>query len=148
MHAWVFDHSSCHAAMAPDALDVGEMNVKPGGKQQIMHDTIYQGRIQKMTFRDGTAKGMRQVLQERGVDTSGMVAEQMKAVLATHPDFCDEKSEIEKNSDQGGPHPNLSTKVSPRAKSNREGVGSPQEVHKGSLQILIAITEKEHPPIV
>ena len=30
-HTWVFDHSRCHAAMANDALDVGKMNVKPGG---------------------------------------------------------------------------------------------------------------------
>ena len=27
-HVWVFDHSSCHAAMANDALDVSKMNVK------------------------------------------------------------------------------------------------------------------------
>ena len=31
-HIWVFDHSRCHAAVADDALDVGKMNVKPGGK--------------------------------------------------------------------------------------------------------------------
>jgi hypothetical protein len=35
-HVWVFDHSSCHAAMADDALDVNRMNVRPGGKQRIM----------------------------------------------------------------------------------------------------------------
>ena len=39
-HVWVFDHSSCHAAMADNALDVKQMNVKPGGKQRVMHDTI------------------------------------------------------------------------------------------------------------
>ena len=33
-HVWVFYHSSCHAAMIDDALDVGKMNVKPGGKQR------------------------------------------------------------------------------------------------------------------
>ena len=32
-HVWVFDHSSYHAAMADNALDVNAMNVKPGGKQ-------------------------------------------------------------------------------------------------------------------
>lgn len=32
-HVWVFDHNSCHAAMADDALDVNHMNVKPGGQQ-------------------------------------------------------------------------------------------------------------------
>ena len=29
---WIFDHSSCHAAMPEDALDVSKMNVNPGGK--------------------------------------------------------------------------------------------------------------------
>jgi len=32
-HVWVFDHSSCHAAMADDALDASKMDVNPGGKQ-------------------------------------------------------------------------------------------------------------------
>ena len=30
------DHSSCHAAMVDNALDVSKMNVRPGGKQRIM----------------------------------------------------------------------------------------------------------------
>ena len=30
---WIFDHSSCHAAMPEDALDVSKMNVSSGGKQ-------------------------------------------------------------------------------------------------------------------
>ena len=30
---WIFDHSSCHAAMPDDALDVSKMNVNPGGKR-------------------------------------------------------------------------------------------------------------------
>ena len=34
-HVWVFDHSSCHAAMAGNALDVNAMNVKPGGKANL-----------------------------------------------------------------------------------------------------------------
>ena len=29
---WIFDHSSCHAAMLDDALDVNKMNVNPSGK--------------------------------------------------------------------------------------------------------------------
>ena len=35
---WIFDHSSCHAAMPDDALDVSKMNVNPGGKQRVMRD--------------------------------------------------------------------------------------------------------------
>ena len=34
-----FDQSSAHGAYAKDALNAKEMNVKPGGKQCIMHDT-------------------------------------------------------------------------------------------------------------
>ena len=37
-HVWIFDHSSCHAAMPDDALDVSEMNVSQGWKQRIMRD--------------------------------------------------------------------------------------------------------------
>ena len=35
---WIFDHSSCHAAMPDDALDVSKMNVNPSGKQRVMRD--------------------------------------------------------------------------------------------------------------
>ena len=38
---WVFDHSSCHAAMADDALNASKMNKKPGGKQPRMRDTVW-----------------------------------------------------------------------------------------------------------
>ena len=37
-HVWIFDHSSCHGAMADNPLDVSKMNVGPGGKQRVMHD--------------------------------------------------------------------------------------------------------------
>lgn len=56
---WVFDQSSvrCHKAMTDDALDVNAMNVKPGGKQAIMRDTVWAGRPQRMVFESGVAKG-------------------------------------------------------------------------------------------
>ena len=72
---WIFDHSSCYAAMPDDALDVSKMNVNPGGKQRIMRDGWWGGKPQKMNFSLGIAKGLRQVLEERGVDTRGMKAE-------------------------------------------------------------------------
>ena len=98
-HVWVFDYSSCHAAMADDALDVNAMNVKPGGKQRIMRDTIWNGKEWHMytTARDGTkvAKGMKMVLEERGVSTAGKRANWMRETLAKHFDFRNEKSMIE-----------------------------------------------------
>lgn len=93
---WVFDHSSCHAAMADDSLDVAHMNVKPGGKQRIMRDGWWGGKPQKMNFATGVPKGMKVVLQERGVDTSKLNAEQMREELRSHPDFKYEKSRIER----------------------------------------------------
>ena len=99
-HVWVFDHSSCHAAMADDALDVNKMNVRPGGKQRIMRDTTWDGRVWKMyyTERDGkkVAKGPRMVLEERGVSTVGMNADEMRNTLSKHSDFRDEKSMVER----------------------------------------------------
>ena len=74
---WIFDHSSCHAAMAEDSLDVSHMNVKPGGKQRIMRDGWWGGKAQKMVTASGVAKGLKMVLEERGVDTRQMNADKM-----------------------------------------------------------------------
>ena len=43
----LFNHSSCHAAMPEDGLDVSKMNVNPGGKQRVMRDSMYDGRVEK-----------------------------------------------------------------------------------------------------
>lgn len=93
---WIFDHSSCHAAMADDSLDVGHMNVKPGGKQRVMRDGWWGGKPQTMNFANGVAKGLKVVLEERGVDTSKMNGEEMREILKSHPDFKYEKSKIER----------------------------------------------------
>ena len=94
-HVWVFDHSSCHAAMADDALDVSKMNVNPGGKQRKMRDGWWGGRPQPMNYAIGVPKGLHIVLQERGVDTSTMNADAMRAVLRSHPDFMEQKTQVE-----------------------------------------------------
>ena len=56
---WIFDHSSCHAAMPDDALDVSKKNVNSGGKQRVMHDGWWDGKPQSMNFSLGVPKGMR-----------------------------------------------------------------------------------------
>jgi hypothetical protein len=57
------------------------MNKSNGGKQRKQHDTVipesnpvvqHRGKPQKMTAESGEAKGLQQVLQERGFDVSGM----------------------------------------------------------------------------
>lgn len=47
------------------------MNVKPGGAQPPLHDTVWNGRVQKLVDRRGVPKGMKQVLEERGVPLKG-----------------------------------------------------------------------------
>ena len=65
--------------MADDALDVNAMNVKPGGKQRIMRDTIWNGKSWHMyiTAQDGTkvAKGMKMLLgcQQQEEELTGCV---------------------------------------------------------------------------
>ncbi|KAF8747109.1 hypothetical protein RHS01_11445 [Rhizoctonia solani] len=76
------DQSSAHNAYAADALNAWKMNVTPGGKQPIMHNTIIPsnnpnpmlcGQPQAMTFPathpeyPNQPKGMEQILREQGL---------------------------------------------------------------------------------
>lgn len=76
LHVWIFDHSSCHAAKVDNALDVSQVNVKPGGKQPAMRGTIWQGRLQQLMFNIGVPKGMKIILEERGINTRNVTADQ------------------------------------------------------------------------
>ena len=49
-----------------------------------------------MTFANAVPKGLHNVLEERGVNTHGMNADQMREVLGSHPDFKFDKSRIER----------------------------------------------------
>lgn len=80
---FIFDQSSAHASLPPDALKAFEMNISNGGKQRKQRDTIipesnpvadHCGKSQKMTLENGQAKGMQCVLQERGFDTTRLRA--------------------------------------------------------------------------
>ena len=68
-HVWIFDYCSCHAAMLDDALDVSKMSVNPGGKQRIMRDGYWSGKIQHMNCAIEKPKSLRVILEERGIDT-------------------------------------------------------------------------------
>ena len=95
-HVWIFDHSSCHAAMADDSMDVSKMNVNPGGKQRAMRDGWWGGKPQSMNYALGIPKGLRVIVEERGVNTKGMNSNKMREVLGSFPDFKNEKSRIER----------------------------------------------------
>lgn len=78
---FIFDHAPSHMKKPDDALNPDRMNVKDGGKQPIMKDTVWNGVIQRMTTEDGQPKGMKTVLEERGVDVKGMNADKLREEL-------------------------------------------------------------------
>ena len=47
MVVFIFDSSSYHRAYSQDSLNVKSMNVKPGGAQPPLRDTVWNGRVQK-----------------------------------------------------------------------------------------------------
>lgn len=76
-----------------DACNAEEMNVGPADKWPIMRDTTGIEKQKKVTLDEGRAKGMKIVLEERGIDTSETKsrlstlgetnAKKMKALLTT-----------------------------------------------------------------
>ena len=60
-----------------------------------MHDTIWGGKPQKLCFDDGVPKGMKQVLEERGIITRTLHTTDMRIILANHKDFRTEKTIVE-----------------------------------------------------
>jgi len=72
---FIFDQSSAHASLPPDALKAFEMNKSDGGKQRRQRDTIIpatnpveelRGKPQQMTLPNGKPKGLQWVLEECG----------------------------------------------------------------------------------
>ena len=51
--------------------------------QPFMRDTVWNGEVQGMVSDDGTQKGMRTVLEERGINTSSMTTVKMREELQT-----------------------------------------------------------------
>jgi hypothetical protein len=95
---FMFDNSQNHHAKAPDALNANGMNLTNGGaKQRLMRDGWYLksdgSRIaQKMVTDDGrTSKGLRQVLQERGLWDASLSLKEASALLSKQQDFLDQK---------------------------------------------------------
>ena len=82
-----FNNAPSHRKVADDSLNADRMNVGPGGKQAVMRPTVWNGSVQTLVLPDGQAEGMKLVLQERGVDTTGMKADAMRAKLKTYSDF-------------------------------------------------------------
>lgn len=94
---FIYDQSSAHGSLGPDALRASSMNKTDGGKQRVQHDTTIPmsnpnpelcGQPQKMTLDDGTPKGMETVLTERGYDVTGLKARCSPVYATDSPNRC------------------------------------------------------------
>ena len=92
---FIFDNAPSHRKCSDESLNVKKMNVGPGGKQPVMKDTVFDGKVQKLVNDSGSPKGMKLVLQERGIDTLGMNALKMREVSGSHEDFQSIKTLVE-----------------------------------------------------
>ena len=71
------------------------MNAGPGGKQPIMRDTIWNGRVQSLVDNTGSPIGDRALLEKRGINTRGLKLEEMRSILSRYPDIANEKCQLE-----------------------------------------------------
>ena len=91
---FILDQSSCHRKFEEMALIPRNILVKDGGSRHV-RDTAWAGRPQSMVLHDGTAKGLRTILRERGINTGTLKADDMRTILANHEDFVNEKTQVE-----------------------------------------------------
>ena len=106
---FLFDNSQNHHARAPDALYASNMKLGDGGvNQKLMRPGWFldhQGnRIeQSMVMQDGkTAKGVRRVLQERGLWNPDLRLNTARELLSQQPDFIQQKEWLEETVTNAG----------------------------------------------
>ena len=91
---FILDQSSCHRKFDERAHVARNILVKDGGPRRV-RDTVWAGKPQSMVLPDGSAKGLRTILQERGINTSTFKADDMRIILSNHDDFVNEKTQVE-----------------------------------------------------
>ena len=113
---FAFDNATSHAAFADDALCANRMNLGPGGKQHLMRQTTWgNGIYQELVFPEdhaikklrGKAKGIKVVLEERGIWRAGLTLDCRvkcptteldscaRKIMANQPDFLPQKCMLE-----------------------------------------------------
>ena len=102
---WLFDQSSCHKKFDDLALQANKILVKDGGCRRV-RDTVWAGCTQTtyMVNDDSSAKGLRTILRERGINTQSMKANDMCTVLSNHEDFATENTIIVEKYHKGRNH--------------------------------------------
>lgn len=68
--------------------------VKDGGPHRV-RDTVWAEDIQEMVLPDGSKKGLRTILAERGINHERMKADDMRTVLSNHDDFRNDQAAVQ-----------------------------------------------------
>jgi hypothetical protein len=95
---FAFDNSSNHGCYAPDALLTRNLNIKDGGAKcnALMRPTTFGDPPQQQLMQiNGIQKGLKRILEERGIYDANMLKADMIALLDSQPDFAGQKSWLE-----------------------------------------------------
>lgn len=84
---FMLDWSGCHRKADPSAIDLTKLNVTEGGKQPVYGVTTYNGPTGPVEQVVGQ-KGLRKLLEERGVDTSRKTKDELINALRSFSDFA------------------------------------------------------------
>eukprot|EP00733_Pompholyxophrys_punicea_P000769 Pompholyxophrys_punicea_v1_NODE_274_length_2425_cov_15.995782.p2 type:complete len:380 gc:universal NODE_274_length_2425_cov_15.995782:1283-144(-) len=86
----LLDHSGGHTKKPEDGLNAHNMDVTSGRKQPFIRNTIWQGQVQHIGQR-----GLKSLVQERGLWKAGMKQDDLIEVLNQCEDFINQKSLVE-----------------------------------------------------
>ena len=67
-----------------------------------MRDSTQAGRPQAMVNPHGTAKGLRTILRERGINSNPLNADDIRTILSNHDDFLNRKTQVEHYAESSG----------------------------------------------
>ena len=96
---FIFDRSQNHLARAPDAVVPTRISLSDNGKRRPMRSTArvsFDGltstvTMQNYQYENGTNKGLRRILTERGLYRKGLKVKECRAILMTQPDIIYEQ---------------------------------------------------------
>jgi hypothetical protein len=96
---FLFDNSSNHHNKPPDGLDAWSLTLKNGGggkKKRAPRDGWYLADgiqvKQPMVMENGDMKGLKTILEERGLWSADLTLASARTLLASRPDFAGAKS--------------------------------------------------------
>ena len=98
---FLFDNSQNHRSLPPDALRASSLNLSDGGKNVQNQrpgwflDSDGNRVIQSMQRHDGIQKGVRSILQERGLWNALLKLAEAREILSNQPDFSSQRSWLE-----------------------------------------------------